>query len=119
MDLRAIRPSIALLLLIVTVTANCRGPSQGQMQLRNQTNANIERIEISVCKRSLVLEGLGVGQEKMISFVVDCEGHFTIDLIRSDGMTYTHNVGYVTPGLENSYILTLLPEGHFEWEIDL
>jgi hypothetical protein len=89
----------AFLFLAFLMLSACRGSEQGQVTFINDTNSNIDVLDVDVCSQHFSFKNVPARKSRMINYKVTCESAYNVSVIFNGGKSVSQNIGYVTPGL--------------------
>ena len=72
----------------------------GHVTLSNTTGEVIERIQIAVCRQEFVLDSLGPGDSRTVTFRIRGDSHYNVSIRFSSGRSINKELGYVTSGVD-------------------
>jgi hypothetical protein len=94
-----------LVLVLTSVLGSCTSNS-GSITLANKSSEPIAHAEISICRQTLTIDDLAVGQEANRNYRVNCEDGYSVRVRFQSGREISNDdIGYVTGGMDFRHTL--------------
>ena len=90
----------ALVVVTSTILAAGCSSNKGTITLENDSASTIARASLRACDQTFDENALPSGGKAVLSYKINCEGHYDIVIDFESGKTLESHEGYVTSGID-------------------
>lgn len=100
--------SIFWIVSAILVTSLACAPNKGTVSVTNKSSEMITRAIVVICGQTLEISNLDPSKTKSMSYRIECEGHYSVNVEFRSGRHLEKNVGYVTSGFDMHHEIVVL-----------